>query len=76
MDQKTAAIQEYEDAMIAFLAHVRSDEPGRSDFDLRMRLYNADIEIERLGLRDTPAYRDAVLRADSRAWATRRDTSR
>lgn len=75
MDQNTAAaaaaIQEYEHAMANFLARERSGEDGQSDFELRTRLYVADIEIERLQLRHTPAYCEAVLRADSRASAMR-----
>ena len=66
-----AAVQEYEDAMTELLAYVRSGERSRSDLQLRTRLYEADIAIERLGLRNTAAYHDAVLRADKRAWALR-----
>ena len=72
MDRNAAAaVQEYEDAMASFLAHARSGDASQSDLDLRSRLYRAGIEIERLELRQTPACRDAVLRADSRAWAMR-----
>ena len=61
------ALQEYEDAMTEFLTSVRARD-GRSDFPLRQRLYTAGIEIERLKLRGTPAYNDAVLRADRNSW--------
>ena len=61
------ALQEYEDAMTEFLTSVRARD-GRSDFPLRQRLYAAGIEIERLKLRGTPAYNDAVLRADRNSW--------
>lgn len=64
-----AAIQEYEDAMTELLAHVRGWERDNSDLHLKQRLYAADNEIERQGLRYSPAYNDAVLRADRRAWA-------
>ena len=69
MDEKevTAALQEYEDAMTEFLTSVRARDT-RSDFPLRQRLYAAGIEIERLKLRGTPAYNDAVLRADRNSW--------
>jgi hypothetical protein len=64
------ALQEYEDALGEFLAHTRAaEECGRADIRLRDRLYAADIEIERQGMRHTPAYNDAVLRADRKAWA-------
>jgi hypothetical protein len=62
-----AVLQEYEDAMTDFLTSVRARD-SRSDFPLRQRLYTAGIEIERLKLRDTPAYSDAVLRADRNSW--------
>jgi hypothetical protein len=61
------ALQEYEDAMTDFLTSVRARD-SRSDFPLRQRLYTAGIEIERLKLRSTPAYSDAVLRADRNSW--------
>ena len=61
------ALQEYEDAMTEFLTSVRARD-GRSDFPLRQRLYAAGTEIERLKLRGTPAYNDAVLRADRNSW--------
>jgi hypothetical protein len=61
------ALQEYEDAMTDFLTSVRARD-SRSDFPLRQRLYAAGIEIERLKLRGTPAYSDAVLRADRNSW--------
>jgi hypothetical protein len=62
-----AALQEYEDAMAEFLTSVRARDT-RSDFPLRQRLYAAGVEIERLRLRGTPAYNDAVLRADRNSW--------
>ena len=62
-----AALQEYEDAMVEFLTSVRARDT-RSDFPLRQRLYAAGLEIERLKLRGTPAYNDAVLRADRDSW--------
>jgi len=71
-----AAMQEYEDAMTALLAYVRSGEDGQSDMQLRTRLYRADVTIKRLGLRHTTAYHDAVLRADKRAWALRVQTTK
>ena len=61
------ALQEYEDALTEFLTSVRARD-GRSDFPLRQRPYGAGIEIERLKLRGTPAYNDAVLRADRNSW--------
>ena len=61
------ALQEYEDAMTDFLTSVRARD-SRSDFPLRQRLYAAGLEIERLKLRGTPAYSDAVLRADRNSW--------
>jgi hypothetical protein len=63
-----AALQEYEDAMTEFLTSVRARDT-RSDFPLRQRLYAAGVEIERLKLRGTPVYNDAVLRADRNSWA-------
>jgi hypothetical protein len=56
-----AVLQEYEDALTEFLTSVRARDT-RSDFPLRQRLYAAGVEIERLKLRGTPAYNDAVLR--------------
>ena len=64
---EAAALQEYEDAMTEFLTSVRARDT-RSDFPLRQRLYAAGVEIERLKLRDTTAYDDAVLRADRNSW--------
>jgi hypothetical protein len=61
------ALQEYEDALTEFLISVRTRD-GRSDFPLRQRLYMAGIEIQRLKLRGTPAYSEAVLRADRNSW--------
>jgi hypothetical protein len=61
------ALQEYEDALTEFLTSVRARDT-RSDFPLRQRLYGAGIKIERLKLRGTPAYNDAVLRADRNSW--------
>jgi hypothetical protein len=62
-----AVLQEYEDALTEFLTSVRARDT-RSDFPLRQRLYAAGIEIERLKLRGTAAYSDAVLRADRNSW--------
>ena len=62
-----AVLQEYEDALTEFLTSVRARDT-RSDFPLRQRLYAAGVEIERLKLRGTPAYSDAVLRADRNSW--------
>ena len=70
-----AALQEYEDAMAEFLTSVRARDT-RSDFPLRQRLYAAGIEIERLKLRGTPAYNDAVLRADRNCETVRRSSGR
>ena len=61
------ALQEYEDALAEFLTSVRARDT-LSDFPLRQRLYAAGVEIERLKLRGTPAYNDAVLRADRNSW--------
>jgi hypothetical protein len=61
------ALQEYEEALTEFLTSVRARDT-RSDFPLRQRLYMAGIEIERLKLKGTPAYNDAVLRADRNSW--------
>jgi hypothetical protein len=54
-----AVLQEYEDAMTEFLTSVRARDT-RSDFPLRQRLYAAGMQIERLKLRGTPAYNDAI----------------
>jgi hypothetical protein len=69
MDKAKVAgsLQEYEDALTEFLTSVRARDT-RSDFPLRQRLYAAGVEIERLKLRGTPAYNDAVLRADRNSW--------
>ena len=61
------ALREYEEAMTEFLTSVRARDT-LSDFPLRQRLFKAGIEIERLKLRGTPAYIDAVLRADRNSW--------
>jgi hypothetical protein len=61
------ALQEYEDALTEFLTSVRARDT-LSDFPLRQRLYKASMQIERLKLRGTPAYNDAVLRADRNSW--------
>ena len=61
------ALHEYEEAMMEFLTSVRARD-SRSDFPLRQRLYTAGMEIERLKLRGTPEYSDAVLRADRNSW--------
>jgi hypothetical protein len=62
-----AVLQEYEDAMTEFLTSVRARDT-LADFPLRQRLYAAGMQIERLKLRGTPAYNDAVLRADRNSW--------
>ena len=62
-----AVLQEYEDALTEFLTSVRARDT-LADFPLRQRLYAAGIQIERLKLRGTPAYNDAVLRADRNSW--------
>jgi outer membrane protein TolC len=72
MKDKAAALQEYEDALTEYLAQARSAQRGRSNLELANRLYEADMEIERHGVRDTPEYKDAVLGADTRAWASHR----
>ena len=64
---EAAALREYEEAMTEFLTSVGARD-ARSDFPLRQRLYKAGIEVERLKLRGTPAYNDAVLRADRNSW--------
>jgi hypothetical protein len=64
---EVAALQEYEDALTEFLTSVRARD-DRSDFPLRQRLYAAGIQIERLKLRGTPPYNDAVLRTDRNSW--------
>jgi hypothetical protein len=72
MDEvKASALREYEDALTYFLTHSPDQQDG--DFDLRMRtrLYDADCEIEKHGLRGTAAYNEAVLRADRNASALR-----
>jgi hypothetical protein len=61
------ALHEYEEAMTEFLTSVRARDT-LADFPLRQRLYAAGIQIERLKLRGTPAYNDAVLRADLNSW--------
>ena len=62
-----AVLQKYEDALTEFLTSVRAWD-ARSDFPMRQWLHAAGIEIERLKLRDTPAYSEAVLRADRNSW--------
>jgi hypothetical protein len=71
-DAKARALKEYEDALTFILTH--SLETRDSDYDLQMRtrLYNADKEIERHSLRDTPEYKEAVLRADQNAREQRK----
>ena len=61
------ALHEYEEAMTEFLTSVRARDT-LADFPLRQRLYAAGIQIELLKLRGTPAYNDAVLRADRNSW--------
>ena len=61
------AIENYKKALLNLLAHVRGVTVGHNLAVLQSRLYEADIEITRHDLRDTTAYRDAVLRADRRA---------
>ena len=65
--EKVKAIENYEKALLNLLAHVRGVTVGHNLTVLQNRLYEADIEIIRYDLRDTTAYRDAVLRADCRA---------
>jgi len=65
--EKVKAIENYEKALLNLLAHVRGVTVGHNLTVLQSRLYEADIEIIRHDLRDTTAYRDAVLRADRRA---------
>lgn len=72
MDEvRASALREYEDALTYFLTHSPDQQDG--DFDLRMRtrLYDADCEIEKQGLRGTPGYNEAVLRADRNASTAR-----
>ena len=63
------AVQNYENALSYLIAATNGVDTGFSVDDLRSRLYQADIEImNHPDLRDTTAYRDAVYRADRRAW--------
>jgi hypothetical protein len=63
MDQSTA-IQKYEDALSSLLVHTRT---GRQfDFNLQTQFHKVSLDAE--PYRHTPEYRDAVFRADSRAW--------
>jgi hypothetical protein len=50
-------------AMTEFLTSVRARHT-RSDFPLRQRLYAAGMQI----VRGTPAYNEAVSRADRNSW--------
>jgi hypothetical protein len=70
-DAKAKALREYEDALTFFLAHSPDREDGDFDLKMRIRLYDADKEIELHGLRRTPEYNEAVLRADRNASALR-----
>ena len=57
-----------DEARAAIDRHLVRARDTRSDFPLRQRLYAAGLEIERLKLRGTPVYNDAVLRADRNSW--------
>jgi hypothetical protein len=71
MDQATA-IQKYEDALTSLLVHART---GRQfDFDLQTQFHKVSVDAE--PYRNTPEYRDAVFRADSRAWDLARPANR
>jgi len=71
MDQATA-IQKYEDALTSLLVHVRT---GRQfDFDLQTQFHKVSLDAE--PYRNTLEYRDAVFRADSRAWDLARPENR
>jgi hypothetical protein len=70
--EKVKAIENYEKALLNLLAHVHGVTVGHNLTVLQSRLYEADIEIIRHDLRDTTAYRDAVLRPDRRACESAR----
>jgi|HubBroStandDraft_5_1064220.scaffolds.fasta_scaffold3320825_1 hypothetical protein len=61
-----ALLQEFVDATTLFTTYAPT---GNADLDYRMaeRLYRAETEIERLGLRGTPAYAAAVFQAEQNA---------
>jgi len=63
MDQ-AMAIQKYEDALTSLLVHVRTGQ--QFDFDLQTQFHKISLDAE--PYRNTTEYRDAVFRADSRAW--------
>lgn len=68
---RDSALREYEDALTFFLTHSPNSQDGSFDLRMRIRLYDADKEIERRGLRGTPEHNEAVLRADQKASALR-----
>lgn len=68
---KATALHRYEDALTIFLTHSPDRQDGDLDLRTRIRLYDADKEIEKHGLRSTPEYNEAVLRADRNASALR-----
>jgi len=72
MDEaKAKALREYEDALTFFLTHSPDRQDGDFDLRMRIRLYDADKEIEKHSLRGTPEYNEAVLHADRNASALR-----
>jgi hypothetical protein len=58
----TAALLEYRTAWTFLAVHLPSADAA-FDLKIRERFCRADGEIERLGLRDTPAYADTVFAA-------------
>jgi hypothetical protein len=72
MDEaKSLALREYEEALTFFLTHSPETQDGDFDLRMRIRLYDAGREIEKHGLRGTPEYNEAVLRADRNASVLR-----
>lgn len=68
-EARAKALREYEDALTFFLTHCYKDVD--SDLCMRRKLFDADREIEKHGLRSTLDHYEAVLRADRNASASR-----
>jgi hypothetical protein len=71
-DDKAAALREYEDVLTFYLTHsLDTQDSNFGNLRMKMRMHEADLEVERLGLRGTPEYNEAVLCADKNALALR-----
>lgn len=66
-----ALLQEFVDATTLYTTYAPTTGDAYLDYRIAERLYRVDTEIERRGLRGTPAYAAAVFQAEQNASVLR-----